>query len=510
MELSVLTIILLLCYGLFVGFLIFKGSGKTKSINDYALGNFQFSPAFVGLSLAASTTSAATFIINPGLIGKYGISGFISYGLVLPIAAIISLIILSKKFRKFGSKVSAISLAQWIGKRYNSKGYNLFFAFLSLLLITFIVLICVGITQVLAAALNTDPVWVLLGVIIVVFSYMMIGGANAMVYTNTLQAFSMLIVAVILIGSGYEFFNDGFSGFIMRLEAINPILAKPLNPESYLFRDYFEIIFCQIIVGVAVICQPHILTKSLLLKSDKDVNKYLTAGTIVQAIFFLVIIVGLYARITFPDLEYNGEAIAPDSLVSTYVISQFPTYIVLLLIFGLISAGMSTLEGLIQALSTTITADLIGGIKTTIGNGKQFSDKQNLVINKGVIIALAIISFIFSYQQLINPNLSVAIFAQNGVYAYFSAAFVPVIFGMFLKNVPKIAPIIASVTAILVHFAIYYLELTPYMDAPVKNPAIPSAIAIVSSVITGSLFFIIYRKKTYDNRLVSKMEQISA
>ncbi|WP_246070094.1 sodium:solute symporter family transporter [Mangrovivirga cuniculi] len=372
MEISSLTILLLIGYGLFVAFLIYRGSGKTQNINDYALGNLRFSPAFVGLSLAASTTSAATFIINPGLIGKYGISGFISYGLVLPAAAIISLIILSKKFRKFGAKVSAISLAQWIGKRYKSENFNLFFAFLSLLLITFIVLICVGITQVLSAALNTDPVWVLAGVVIVVFSYMMIGGANAMVYTNTLQAFSMLIVAVILISSGFDYFGGGIDEFLGRLEHINPILAKPLNPDSYLFRDYFEIIFCQIMVGIAVICQPHILTKSLLLKSDKEVNKYLIAGTIVQAIFFLVIVVGLYARITFPDMTYQGEAIAPDSLVSTYVISQFPKYIVLLLIFGLISAGMSTLEGLIQALSTTITADLIGGIKAK-SSGKKAS-----------------------------------------------------------------------------------------------------------------------------------------
>jgi len=33
----------------------------------------------VGLSLAAAITSAATFVINPGLIANYGISGVLSY-----------------------------------------------------------------------------------------------------------------------------------------------------------------------------------------------------------------------------------------------------------------------------------------------------------------------------------------------------------------------------------------------------------------------------------------------
>lgn len=504
------TTLLLIAYGLVVIYFVVRGSGKTKNMSDYALGNFRFSPAFVGLSLAASTTSAATFIINPGLIGAYGISGFISYGIVLPVAAVVSLIVLSKGFRKFGSQVAALSLAQWIGKRYKSSGFSLFFAFLSLLLITFIVLICVGITQVVSAALNAEPVFVLAGVIIFIFGYMMFGGANSMVYTNTIQAFAMLIVALILIGSGANFFSDGIDGFLNRLGAINPVLAEPLNKESYLFRDYFEIIFCQIIVGIAVICQPHILTKSLLLKEEKEMNRYLIVGSTVQLIFFLVIIVGLYARLTFPDLTANGESIAPDALVSTYVVSQFPVYIMLLLIFGLISAGMSTLEGLIQALSTSLTSDLLGGILRKTTGSDKLIENNGILLNKIVIIFMAVIAFFLSYDQLVNPDLSVAIFAQNGVYAYFSAAFVPVLFGMFLKNVPKIAPIAASATAIVVHFSVYYLELTSYMDAPVKNPAIPSALAICSSVVVGGVLYGLLRKKAYDDGLVSQVEHLSA
>lgn len=510
MSAALATTLLLIVYGLIVLFFVIRGSGKTKNMSDYALGSLRFSPAFVGLSLAASTTSAATFIINPGLIGAYGISGFISYGIVLPIAAVVSLVILSKGFRRFGSQVSALSLAQWIGKRYDSANFALFFAFLSILLITFVVLICVGITQVLSAALNAEPVYVLAGVIVFIFGYMMFGGANAMVYTNTIQAFSMLVVALILIASGAEYFTGGIDGFLDRLAAINPILAEPLNKSSFLFRDYFEIIFCQVMVGIAVICQPHILTKSLLLKEEKDVNRYLVIGGMVQMIFFLVIIVGLYARLTFPDLTNNGASIPPDALVSTYVTSQFPVYIMLLLIFGLISAGMSTLEGLIQALSTTFTSDLIGGVLRKTKKSDDILEKKGILINKLVIFSMAVIAFLLSYEQLVNPNLSVAIFAQNGVYAYFSAAFVPVLFGMFVKNIPKIAPVAASLSAVLVHFAVYYLELTPYMSTPVKNPAVPSALAITASVVIGGVFLLIFRKRTYDSRLVSTVEQVSA
>ena len=68
--------------------LAIRGARKTKSLSDYALGSKGFSPWSVGLALAASMTSAATFIINPGIIGYYGISAFLAYAIVLPIAAL--------------------------------------------------------------------------------------------------------------------------------------------------------------------------------------------------------------------------------------------------------------------------------------------------------------------------------------------------------------------------------------------------------------------------------------
>jgi len=70
------------------------------------------------LILAASMTSAATFVINPGFIANYGLSGVISFGIVFPLGALLSLIVLTKSFRKYGQQVKALTLAQWMGERY--------------------------------------------------------------------------------------------------------------------------------------------------------------------------------------------------------------------------------------------------------------------------------------------------------------------------------------------------------------------------------------------------------
>ena len=469
-------------------YFVIRGARRTKTMADYATGTFQFSPAAIGLSLAAGMTSAATFIINPGFIAYYGLSAFLSMAIFLPLGALISLVILSKQFRKIGNIIQAKTIAQWLGTRFQSEGFRLYIAFLSLLHLTFIVLICVGLTQVLSKALNADILYVLVGIVVFTFGYMMFGGANSMVYTNMIQAILKVVVAVIILVSGYHFFTSG-DGFFAKLNAIDPQLTNPFNSASPLYRDFFEVVICQFIVGIAIVCQPHIITRSMLLKDDKGMNRFLTVAVLLLILFFCVVFAGLYGRIVFPDLQFNGKPLPLDGVMSAYVVTSFTPVMSLFLVVGLIASGIATLESLIQAISTTITSDIIKPL-----SGKQVL-KNELVINRIVIAIMAIIVIAVSYQQLTHPDLSVGILAQNGVYASFSAAFVPLLFGMFLKDVHKSAAIMASVVAIVVHFSVYYGRLTSYMETGTRNPGIAAAIAIVCSLVAGGVTYLITRRK---------------
>jgi sodium/pantothenate symporter len=109
-QMVIATSVLLLVYMVIIIFVVVKGALQIKNLSDYAVGSVHFSPVSVGLSLAAAITSAATFIINPGLIALYGISGVLSYAIVLPLAMFISLIIFTKGYRKFGSSVKALTM----------------------------------------------------------------------------------------------------------------------------------------------------------------------------------------------------------------------------------------------------------------------------------------------------------------------------------------------------------------------------------------------------------------
>jgi sodium/pantothenate symporter len=339
---------------------------------------------------------------------------------------------------------------------------------------------------------------------------MMFGGANSMVYTNTIQALIMVVVAVILLTSGYQHFSEGIGQLMQKLAAIDPVLTKATNPSSPLFRDFYEIIFAQLIVGMAIVVQPHIITKSLLLKKESDVNRFLVVAVVAELLFFLVVITGLYARITFPDLMIDGVPLKNDAIIPSYVMHIFSSghlavVVGLIVVLGLLSAGISTLEGLIQSVSTTITSDIIRPL-----TGKWLkTDHSMITLNKVVIIILGVVTIWLSWQQIARPKLSVGIFAQNGVYAYFASAFVPVIFGIYYKKMKAGVAFAGSVVAFAVHFTVYYLMpllvnsygfsfgfFTRYLEGPVRNPAIACSTAVVLSTITVLIMILIDKSKT--------------
>jgi sodium/pantothenate symporter len=119
------------------------------------------------------------------------------------------------------------------------------------------------------------------------------------------------------------------------------------------------------------------------------------------------------------------------------------------------------------------------------------------MINKIVIAIIGLVSIYLSYDQLINPKLSVGIFAQNGVYAYFSAAFVPILFGMFFKDINKLSVISASIVAVIVHFSFFYGQIkVPFTVATGENPGVAAAMAILSSVIVGAVIHLVQRRNS--------------
>ena len=155
----------------------------------------------VGIILAASVSSASTFIINPGFIFVDGFSAYFHFVIAVAISFIAMLSVLSFRFRRIGAEKSALTIPDWIGKRYESRSFALFFSVLNLLSFAFIVLLVGGISIVMQSLLGISNAVALAVTLIFVTVNVFIGGTYAHVLTNLLQGSLMIIVTLAVLAS---------------------------------------------------------------------------------------------------------------------------------------------------------------------------------------------------------------------------------------------------------------------------------------------------------------------
>lgn len=489
MTTKIYLLITVVVYVVGIIILTILGKRKKQSIESYSVGSKQVSPVVVGLSLAVGMTSAATFVINPGLIYLYGLSGFLGYGIAAPLGIYLALVFMSKSFLRFGEQTKVLTVPQWIGERYQSKFFTIFFAIVSFLQITFAVLIAVGITIVLANSFNVSYELVLVLVLLFSITYLFFGGGvNVLLFSNTLQAIFMIVTAILFLISGPLFLGLNPITLFEQLKKIDPLLVSITNPNSLLFRDLFEVFVANFLVGIAIICQPHIISKALYLKSEKDLNKYLTTVIIAGTLFFFVLFTGLYARVAL-----TGDLLKPDQAISKYINFVFPPFLLAIVTLGILSAGFSTLDNIFVVLSSIFSVNILRELLTKFKSdlSEEKLKKILLISSKISLFVFGALIYYFSIRQIYYPNLSVAIFAQNGVYGLFVTTFWPIFLGLFKFDLKKIFVFATSLIALLIHFGFFYFEITPYHN----NPGVTAAFALIFSGIFVLLVLIISRLK---------------
>lgn len=454
--------------------LALRGMRRTKDLSGFALGNGDLGPVVTGITLAAAVASTATFVINPGFVYASGVSALLHFGVASFLGVLVGLVIFSKGFRRLGMQTKALTLPQWVGARFGHGGMRTYFAILNLLLsIAFVVLIVKGSALVMQHTLETSYVASLVIIVGFVFSYILMGGTYAHVYTNALQGGLMVLVAVLIVGSGLELFSDGVGAFFAQLAAQDPNLVEPLNPAAPLFDSAWGVLVCGFVVGVGLVAQPHILTKSLYLRSDKDVNRYLVVAGVVWLMFTLILLAGLYARVRFPGIERQ------DTVMAVYLAKSFPPLLGVLISVALLAAGMSTLDGILVSASTIAANDIfLGALGERLVPNKTFEERQKLALkaSRYIIVAMGVVSFLVA----LDPPKLVGIFAQVGIYGLVAASIAPIAGGIFVQDLDARQVFLAAVVGPVVHFAHYGIVV--WGQGQVLNPAISATSGVLCSL----------------------------
>jgi len=454
---------LVLFYVVVIYWLSWVGMRRTKSVSSFSIGNKDMHPVLIGVTLAASISSTATFVINPGFVYVHGFAAFLHFGIAGSLGIMAAFIVLTRGFLRHGEAHQALTIPQWIYYRYNHRGFSLFFAFLNLLSITFVVLILVGCSLLVTGLFDIEQKTALILVLLFVFSYVLMGGTYAHAYTNTIQGVMMIFVSIFLVLGGLHHFDGGFS---QAIEGIGASYAAAFNPDSSLYFDLFSVFISGFIVTFALMMQPHILTKVLYLRSERDIGVFIATTVGVGAIFMLMLLIGFYARLEGLDIDAQ-DTVVREYLIHTYSSSLFGELALTFIFITLLAAGMSTLDGILVSLSAMVVNDIAGPVFKVGGDG--------LSLSRWVLIGVGILGLVLAW----NPPPIIGLFAQKGVYGLAAASVVPVVFGVLVKrHVPLWVVFSSAITGLLVH-----LGLNLFMG--VQNPAVSAAWGIILAFGVG-------------------------
>tara|TARA_B100000446_G_scaffold40601_2_gene36231 strand:+ start:8641 stop:10197 length:1557 start_codon:yes stop_codon:yes gene_type:complete len=481
-----------LCVGFYVVatlWLSWVGMRKTRDIKGFSIGNKDMAAWVVGVTMAASISSTATFVINPGFVYVHGLSAFVHYAVAGTAGIMTAFLLLTRRFRQLGDDSGAITVPDWIYQRYQSRSLSVFFALINLLSVTFVVLILVGCSLLLSELFPISQTWSLTFILLFVFSYVLMGGSYAHAYTNTFQGLMMIGVSLFIFVQGFYHFGGDVGA---ALASVGESYSQVFNPDSNLYYDFFSVFLSGFVITFALMMQPHILTKMLYLKSDGDVNKFLITSFIAGSFFMLMLAVGFYARLKGLEID------AQDRVVVAYIGDEFSSFVwggyaLVFISITLLAAGMSTLDGILVSLSSMVVKDLY----LPMSGKKQFQPGSGLMLSRLVLVAVGVAA----YCVALYPPELIGLFAQKGVYGLAAASLVPVVLGTLSKTPPApIAGWLAAVSGLSAHIIGLFVF-------DIANPAVSATYAIAISVVITLIYLaansLIKKKNNPSEKLIS-------
>jgi sodium/pantothenate symporter len=473
-------IILIAFIGLFL-YLGRLGAKKSETMEDYAIAKGAVKPWMLGVCYGATYASANLFIGVPGWAYSYGETVlWWTWGCFA--LSWIGLILLTKKFWKMGQlSGGSLSLADWLGNRYNSNFLRMGVALLWLLGITYIAGQTVGMGTLFESTLGTPYLWgIILGTVVVII-YVGFGGSYADIVTDAIQGVLMIICGIVVFVSLAWTLGGGF-GFLgnlhNQLNAISPALTAPLNPESSIFGDTFGIVGIELLL-LGFVLLPQLMNKILALKNEGEMREFLWSSGI--SLFFMsntMVFAGMGARILIPGLDFA------DSAVPQYLIYTFHPLISAFIVVAILAAVLSTTDGLYVSIATQLSNDCYRKVIAPKLHGdseeaKAKAEKNALIMAKVLVPIIGIFAIFFAIQR--PPSLT--LLTQIGNSGLISGVIASLTLGYFWKRANR-AGAIASFIAGTGTYIILYTTIQP---VPFKALVFGTIAGFVAMIIVSLL-----------------------
>lgn len=403
----------------FLGYLGYK---KTKTAEDYYVAGRKMGPIVIAFSYGATFISAVALIGFSGIASIYGQSLLWLAFLNIFVGIIIAFVFFGFRTRKMGMSLKAVTLPELLGNRFNSKKLQ---ATSGVIIAVFMIFYTTAVFLAIATLFEVTfqiPYWVCVVIFtLIVGIYLIVGGLYAVMWTHAIQGIVMLIGMLILtigiytmlggIGPAHEaaaaLTPETLSsiGSPAATQAPNGLTSMP-SFGSAPFMLLLTLVFG---VGIGVLAQPQLVVRYLSAKDEKSLRRAIPYGGIfILLMTFTAFSIGPLCNVLMVNggLEYptklvGGVATAnPDAVVPLIVNNFFPDWFIILFLFAILSAAMSTASALFHTAGASIGRDVCEK-----GFFKSCSEKKSLMITRVATLIIVFVTLVLS----LNPPDAVAI-----------------------------------------------------------------------------------------------------
>ena len=473
---------------------------KIQHADDFATARGGYGPLFLALAFAASTASGATFLGSPALSYEWGLAanwGNFLYPLGVYCGILISMRLIATAGNRFGNR----SIPEYLGDRYQSEAIRIMVSILSLVLFFYLAGQLVSGVVMFEIMLGLDSDWALIITTVVLLTYVVLGGAHADILTDGAQGALMLILAVIviiltLIGYGVE---GGFSGMIDDLQRQDPELTTALNTQTPLYHSWwsiFVIAFAHMPLGLL----PHLGNKLWALKDQSQRFQFVKLAALFGVTLGMLGLGGLLARVYFGDALY-AEGGNPNQSLPLLFVEIFPTWLAALIGVGVLSAVMSTADGLVVSSSQIIANDLYRrslAPKFHAHLSEEALDHRVLMISRYSTVGVLLITMAMAWGL---RDINVALIVWIGVGGMMAALSGPLIIGALWQGVTRAgayAGLIGGITTfVILHAQLidpnwfgpgFFFNAATWLYGEGPNPY---SCAVMGEIVSVSLTFIV-------------------
>ncbi len=401
-------------------------SRRVKSVADFAIGGRSIGPWVTAMSFVAAYFSSVVIIGGGGFGYRYGMATIWIGASNVLIGCTLAWIILGKRIRRMTEDLGAMTISEFIGKRYNSQAALVFSAaIISLFLVIYNVSVVKGMANAIEVLLAIDY-WkaVLLSGLIIIF-YVAIGGYLAVVWTSFVQAWIM-IVSLVLLAWVTISKAGGLGVAVSKLESIDPGYVS--TPGVWGWAGLIS--YC-LVVSLATWGMPQLVIRFYSIKDPKVLRFGTVLVTLGGTIALLPYLTGAISRI------YNPNLASPDLAIPTLTRMLLPPIGGAIFLAGVVAAGMSTFAGVLIIISSSVVRDLIKNAST-----RAISQSGEINLNRIIGVVAGLASMVIALRPpsliLVLTAFAWAVIASTNLW--------PLLFGIYWKRTSPIGTLASMIT----------------------------------------------------------------